>query len=162
MRIRQIVFIVLSAVLLAGCGRLKDIAVTSCALDSLTPRGFRGLDAELLVGINNPALEIGVEDIEGVLYMDGTPVATYTADPLKIQGHTETVYPVKCGAVIDGNLSLMDFLGMAVSFDPERFTTDIHAKVKLHSGVSKAFTLKKIPLSKFMSDDKEPRQYDKI
>ena len=87
MRIRQIVFIVLAAVLLAGCGRLKDIAVTSCALDSLTPRGFRGLDAELLVGINNPALE---------------------------------------------------------------------------SGVSKAFTLKKIPLSKFMSDDKEPRQYDKI
>lgn len=155
MRMRRILFLLLSAVFLAGCGNVSDIAVTSCELDSLTPRGFRSVDAVLLVGVHNPAMQMTVEDIEGTLYMDGKSLATYVADPVTVLRHSDDVLSVKCSATLDGKVSLLEFLDAAAKFDPARFTADVHAKVRLRKGVSKSIVKKGVPISKFLQSSKE-------
>jgi len=148
MRTQKLLSTLLSAVILAGCGNIKDVAITSCELDSLTPRGFRSVDAVLLVGVHNPAMQMTVEDIGGMLYMDDAPLASFEGDSLVISRHSDDTYKVSGSATLDGAVTVMDFLGAAVQFDIERFSADIRAKVRLRSGVSKEVEMKKVPLSK--------------
>ena len=132
-RILPIVATVLT-LCLAGCNRIeqiKNIQMTSWALESVTPVGLRGLEAELAVGIENPAMQFTLEDIEGVLFYKGTEFVVYTAH-------------------LGGEFSLLGALGLLRNYDLADFTTDIQARVRLKSGVSKKLTFKDIPIKELV------------
>ena len=134
---------------ISGCrsvDKLKDIRVTSWSLESVMPSGLRSLDAEIAVGIENPAMEFTLEDIGGVLYYRGAEFVGYTAEPVRVEGRCTAVYPVRGSAQLIGNFSLLDVLAIARNYDPADFTTDIHAKVRLKSGVSKNINLTGVPV----------------
>ena len=67
--LRKVVFIIIFFVtpLLSGCGKINQIKVTSCGVESITPIGFRGVKAELSMTIDNPAMQFVLTDIKGVL-----------------------------------------------------------------------------------------------
>ncbi|MBR1407106.1 MAG: hypothetical protein IJ578_09290 [Bacteroidales bacterium] len=138
---------------LAGCNRIeqiKNIQMTSWALESVTPVGLRGLKAELAVGIENPAMQFTLEDIEGVLYYKGTELVVYSADPVTVRPKSTAVYPLHCAAHLGGEFSLLGALALLHDYDLADFTTDIHAKVRLKSGVAKGFTFKDIPIKELV------------
>ena len=151
-RILPIVATVLT-LCLAGCNRIeqiKNIQMTSWALESVTPVGLRGLEAELAVGIENPAMQFTLEDIEGVLFYKGTEFVVYTADPITVKGKSAAVYPLTCAAHLGGEFSLLGALGLLRNYDLADFTTDIQARVRLKSGVSKKLTFKDIPIKELV------------
>ena len=59
-------------VCLAGCGKIKDISITSCDIVSISPSGLRSLNGVFLVGIHNPVFKFAVSDIQGTVYHKGT------------------------------------------------------------------------------------------
>ena len=59
---------------LPGCGSLakvKEIKVTSCGVESYSMKGLRSLDAVLAIGIDNPAMEFTVNELDGILKYHG-------------------------------------------------------------------------------------------
>ena len=48
---------------LSGCNKVKQIKVTSVALESVGLRGFKGLDIGLAIGIDNPAFGVDISEI---------------------------------------------------------------------------------------------------
>lgn len=147
-----IVLVAFSVIFMTGCSNIKNIELKSCALDSISMAGLRGVNATLLLEVDNPALQFGLEDIEGVLYRNGEAYVNYKADPIKVEARTCAVYPLACTAVLSPDISLVQVLSLAKNFNLEEFTTDIHAKLRLKNGVAKGFTFRNIPIKDLMED----------
>lgn len=156
MKLRQRIPLLLAALLilfLTGCGgiaQLKNIQVTSVSLDSVTPAGLRAVGATLSVGVENPAMQFTLEDIEGVLYRKGKELVEYTADPVTVRRKSSEVYPVSLTARLAGDSSVLSLLGLSAHFDPEEFTTDVRATVRLKSGAKKKLDFKNIPIKELI------------
>lgn len=134
---------------LSGCQsieKIRNIKVTTWSLESVTPSGLRSLNAELAVGIENPAMEFTLEDIAGVLYYKGDAMVDYSVEPFTVRRKCTAVYPIFGSARLNGKFSLLSVLGIASNYDLADFTTDIHAKVRLKSGAAKAFDFKNVPI----------------
>lgn len=129
---------------------IKNIKVTSWALKSVMPSGLRSVNAELSVGLDNPAGEFTVSDIEGILYYRGRKLADYTVEPVTVQGKTAAEYPVCGTARLGGDFNLLDVLSLVSNFDADDFTTDIHANARLKSGGSKEFNLTGLQVKDFI------------
>lgn len=142
--------LVFAPLLLGGCGKIEDIKVTSCGIESITPVGLRGLKAELAIAVDNPAMQFTLSDIKGVLYYKGVEFVKYDADPILVRRHTAAVYPLNVAASLADNVNFTAILSLVGGYDINDFSTDIHAKVKLKSGLSKKFIFKNIPVKDLM------------
>lgn len=154
-RFRHFLMILAAAVILVGCSgieKIQNIKMTSWAIESISPVGLRGLTAELAVGVENPAMQFTLEDIEGVVFYQGKEFVVYSADPITVRKKTAAVYPLHCAAHLGGEFSLLGALGLLTNYDLADFTTEIQARVRLRNGASKAFTFKDIPLKDLMEE----------
>lgn len=143
---------VIIAVFLTGCSKISQIEMKSCSIDSISLEGLRGINATLLLEIDNPALQFTLSDIEGVVYRNGEEYVYYQADPIAVSARTSAVYNLPCSATLAPSVSLMQVLSLVRNFNIEEYTTDIHAKVRLKSGVAKGFTFRDIPIKDLMQD----------
>ena len=140
------------ALFLTGCSKIQQIEMKSCTVSSLSMTGLRGIKGQLLLEIDNPALQFTLSDIEGVLYYKGEEYVSYSADPIEVSARTSAVYPLDCRATLLPSVSFLQVLALARNFDMGDFTTDIHAKVKLKSGVAKGFTFKDIQIKDLLAE----------
>lgn len=147
-----VIFAAIAMVVLSSCSKISQIEVKSCSVASVSLSGLRGVVGQLLLEVDNPALQFTLEDIEGVLYYKGEEYVNYNADPVTINARTTAVYPLDCKASLSPNVSLLQLMSLARQFDLADFTTDIHAKVRLKSGAAKGFTFKDIPIKDLLND----------
>jgi len=145
-------FIVLMAgVILSGCcglSKMKDIKVTSCALESYSLNGLRSIDAVLAVGIDNPTFAFKVMDVSGIVKYNGEDFASYTADTISVDKKCSKVYDLPCTATLSDGVSLMKLMQIVKNGSLEGFTTDVTATVKLKSGAGATLKFKNIDLNK--------------
>ena len=144
---------ILVTLCVSGCRsveQIKNIKVTSWSLESVTPSGLRSLNAELAVEIENPAMEFTLEDIRGTLHYKGEPMVDYVIDPVTILRKCTRTYPVSVSARLSGNFPLLNVLAIVARPDPADFTTDIDAKIRFKSGISKDIHLKNVPIKDFI------------
>ena len=84
---------------LASCANYKDIKITSCELESISPRSFTAVDVVLKLGIHNPTVGFTVPDIDGViLYQQRDTAAVFNGGPVTIAKKTDDVYQLPCTA----------------------------------------------------------------
>lgn len=139
---------VLMALSFSSCSKIKDIKVTSVAIESFSPRGLRSVDAVLAVGIDNPAMAFTITRLEGVVKYNGEDFAVYSADTLAVGKKCVKVYDVPCSASLSESVSLLDLASFAKKRDLEGFTTDVVATVKLKSGAGTTLRFKDLDLNK--------------
>lgn len=144
------ILVVLAGTVLAGCSKVKDIKVTSCGIESLTPKGFRSVDAVLAIGIDNPAFAFRIEGLDGVVKYKGEELATYTADTISVDGRCVKVYDLPCSATLNDGIPLSRILSFLKKGDLEGFTTDIKARVKLRGGAGTTLKFNDLDLKKLM------------
>ena len=150
---RSVIAVALAAVILllpSSCSRIKDIRILSCAVESISPIGLHGLNAELAVQVQNPAMQFTLTDIQGILYYKGRPFVTYEADPIQVTARSVAVYPLPCQANLASGVKLMDLISLMRDDDLEDFVTDVSAKVHLRSGLTKTLKFKEIPVKDLM------------
>ena len=143
---RIALLVALSVAMSCSCSRIKDIRLLSCAVESVSPIGLHGLNAELAVQVQNPAMQFTLTDIAGVLYYKGDPIVNYDADPIEVAARSVAVYPLPCKATLASGVRLMDLISLMRGYDLNDFTTDVSAKVHLRSGLSKTLKFKDIPV----------------
>ena len=63
-KVKHILLLVTAVLLVAGCSpakKVKDIRLTSWEIRDVRPQGFRGLNATIAVGIDNPATSVTID-----------------------------------------------------------------------------------------------------
>lgn len=138
---------------LSGCNKVKQIKVTSVGLESVTPRGLRGLEAGLAVGIDNPAFSVDLSDIEGTLKCSGKVLGRMSLDPFTLHGRSAEIYHLKALVSLERGVGFQDLLPLLKVEMLEQCTFDVSFRVTLKKGTSKRFDLKDIPVKKLLEQN---------
>lgn len=154
----MILVVSVMALALAGCGKVKDITVTSLQLESIAPQGLKGIDVYMAVGIDNPAFQIGLEDIHGSLKHSGKVLGRVTMDPMVLQRKSAEIYHVKAFLSLGEDAGLRDLLMFTNIEKLYECTVDVSATPRLKSGLGTPITLKDIPLKKLLEDDENEKK----
>ena len=143
-----LVFIVsVIAISLTGCGRVKDITVTSVKLESIAPQGLKGINVYLAVGIDNPAFQIGLEDIHGALKHSGKVLGRMTMAPFVLHARSTEIYHLKTTATIEQGVTLMELMTLTDMETLNKCTVDVSVRATLKGGISKVLRFNDIPMT---------------
>ncbi len=136
-------------VCLAGCGKIKDISITSCDILSISPSGLRSLNGVFLVGIHNPVFKFAVSDIQGTVYHKGTAIIDFTANGFEVQKKSDDKHRISGIAELRPEISLLSALALLKDLNADSYTVDVSARVKAE-GIKMTISRKGMPLSSFM------------
>ena len=148
----RLVLVILSAMLLTlgGCKKIKDINVTSVKVEAIAPQGLQGINVFLAVGIDNPAFQIDLEDINGALKHSGKVLGRVAMDPFTVQARSAEIYHLRAFVTLGEDATLRDLLMLTDMAKLNECTVDVSAKPRLRSGLGAPITIKDIPLKKFL------------
>lgn len=149
---KRIVVLAFTAILLSltGCGKFTQISVNSAKVEKVSANGLRGLNADLAVEIDNPAIQIKLSDMEAVVRYYGKVLGTVTVDPFTMQGRTVDTYHLKAKISLDKDVSLYDMLELLDKKNLEKCVVDVTATGRIKGGISKTITKQDIPLKKLL------------
>ena len=137
---------------LSGCKDIRDITVISFAVESIAPRGFQGVDVYVAVGVDNPAFQVGLEDIEGALKHSGKVLGRMAVDPFVLQGKSAEIYHLKATLTLGEDATLKDLLMLTDMVRLNECMVDVSLKARLKNGVAAPVNIKDIPLKKLLEN----------
>lgn len=132
---------------LSGCGDIRDLEVTSVEIESVAPNGLRGLNVWLAVGIDNPAFQVGLSEIEGSLKLYGKVLGRMTMDPFTLRARSAEVYHLRTSLNIEQGVTLTEVLSLMDQETMNKCMVDVSVKATLKGGVSKRLKFNDIPLT---------------
>lgn len=138
------------ALCFSGCAKLKDIRPVSGRIESIMPSGLRSVVVTACVGIDNPASQVTVSDIEGRISHSGKVLGRVSVDPVVLQPRTEQEYHLRAVLTLEENVSLMEVLALAGKGGLDNCMADVSFKATL-KGVSKNMKYENIPLKKLLN-----------
>lgn len=152
-RIEKIVVLLLLAVLSSSCGKIKEIHLTSWSVESYTPVGFRGLDLVLKLGVDNPALQFTVYDVEAEIFRHGNSLGTFvTTEPVLVKARTVEEYRLKGQARLSDGVSVFSLLALARNFNMAEYSISYSASVKIRGGGHVTLSKKDIPMTELFEE----------
>ena len=118
-----------SAVKKAAVDKLKEIEVTSFAVEKVTPRGLKALDASFYVGVHNPTIKLELTDVTARLFYKDSELGSFVLDPFTIEGHEDKIYLLTGHAALSSSAALFQVVG-ALGGSSDDFTVLISATGK--------------------------------
>ena len=150
-RFKIVVLALVSAVfMLAGCQKIKDIRVTSVKIISLNIRGLSGAEIILEVGVDNPAQQISLSEIEGELKHSGKVLGRVAVAPILLKPKSQEKYNVEATVRIAEGASLRDMMMFADVRRLGECTVDVSALAKIKGGGKKKIAVKDIPMKELL------------
>ena len=131
---------------LCGCSKFKQIRPVSASVESIVPTGLRSVAAVVAVEIDNPAAQLALSEIEGVIYHSGKVFGRVALDPFILEARSLETYHLDAVLTLDGDISLLDLMSLLKGNVIEECTIDFYAKASLKGGVSKKLEFKQLPL----------------
>ena len=144
--------VVLSAMLLAlgGCKKIKEISVTSVKVEAIAPQGLQGINVFLAVGIDNPAMQISLENIHGALKHSGKVLGRVSMDPFTVQARSAEIYHLRGLVTLGEEATLRDLMMLMDAARLNECMVDVSLKARLKNGVAAPINVKDIPLKKLL------------
>ena len=137
-----------------GCTNLKDIRnirIESFSIKSLSIKGLDSADAVFEVCVDNPAKDIAISYLDGVLYRSGKALGTFTIAPFDIEGRSSDRTDVGCSIRLAPGISPLTLMSMARDFDISDCTMDVTARARVGKSPQKKLTLKDIPVKRLIN-----------
>ena len=151
-KIRNILSLVMLAVMLCltGCKNVKDIRITSAKLESVSPRGFKSIDVFFTLGVENPAKQVRISDIDGSLKHSGKVIGKMTMDPFVLTAKSSETYTLKANVSLAQGANFKDIMLLASPDGLNECTVDITAKAAYGKGAPIPVKQKDIPLKELL------------
>lgn len=141
---------VVIAILAGGCFRFKQVRPVSAAVESIAPSGLRSVVVTMAVEIDNPAPQITLRDIAGVVSHSGKVLGRVVVDPFILEAKTLEKYHLRATVSLDREASLFDVMSLTRGSRWEECLIDVHFKATLKGGISKKMSFEQIPLKSLM------------
>ena len=139
-KVKHIRILLAALLVLAGCSsvrKVQDIRLTSWEIRQVAPQGFRGLNAVIAVGIDNPAMDLTVERLEGLIHSDGREFARFeTTEGVALAGKSEQVVDIPCTVSLCEGFNLLHVFALMETRNMDDLTADVVARVRA-KGISK-------------------------
>jgi hypothetical protein len=147
--VQKLSLALLSAVVLCltGCGDIRDIEVTSVQVESIAPNGLRGVHVGLAVGVDNPAFQVKLSQIEGSLKLSGKVLGRMAMDPFVLHARSAEIYHLKTSVNIEKGVTLTELLALTDQETLNKCMVDVSVRATLKGGVSKVLKFNDIPLT---------------
>lgn len=135
---------------LTGCKNVKDIRITSAKLESVSPRGFKSLDVFFTVGVDNPARQVKISEIDGSLKHSGKVIGKLAMDPFVLTARSSETYTFKANVSLAKGAGFKDLMMFASPDGLNECTVDLTAKAAYGKGAPMPVKLKDIPLKELL------------
>lgn len=138
---------------LSGCGNLKDIKdikVTSVNVESISPRGFKSVDVFLSAGVENPAKQVSVSEINGSIEYSGKIIGVLAMDPFVLAAKSTEVYNLKANIGLAKGAGYKDLMVLVNPDALNSCTVDISAKATYGKNTVVPIKIKDVPLNKLL------------
>ena len=135
---------------MTGCKNLKDIRVTSVELESVSPRGFKSLDIFIRVGVDNPAKQVRISEIDGSLKHSGKIIGKLAMDPFVLTARSSETYTLKANVSLAKGAGFKDLMILASPDGLNGCSVDLSAKAALGKGAAVPVKMKDIPLKELL------------
>ena len=132
---------------LTGCKGIKDIRVNSVKVESVSIRGFKGLDVHLEAEVHNPSKQVRLTEIEGTVISSGKVIGRLAMDPVILVAKSTEKYKLKA------NVSLAEGAGLKelMNLNPENCTVDVSVRAAYGKGAPVLVKRKNIPLKELLN-----------
>ena len=145
-----LVLLVVAVMCLSGCGDVRDIKVTSVNIENISLNGFRGANVDLAVGIDNPAFQVELSEIEGSLKLSGKVLGRMTMAPFVLHARSTEIYHLKTTVNIEQGVTLRDLMVLTDMEALNRCTVDVSVRATVKGGISKVLRFNDIPMTKLL------------
>ena len=135
---------------LTGCKGVKDIRVTSVELESFSTKGLKSMDIFVKVGVDNPAKQVKISEIDGSLKHSGKVIGKLAVDPLILGAKTSDLYTLKANLSLAQGAGLKELMVLATPGGLEGCTVDLSAKATYGKGTVMPLKMKDIPLKELL------------
>ena len=133
-----------------GVSQIKNIKLVSAGVKYIIPTSTKSFDAMLELGIDNPAMEFNVSEVDGVIYVDAVPFATFTAGELVVGARKSLLYELPCTITLEPDISLLDVLKLSMRRSLDGIKADINLNVSSKNGrLSVPLNYKNMDFSEF-------------
>ena len=131
---------------LCGCSNFKKIRPVSAGIEEIQMQGLRSAALALAVEVDNPAAQISLSEIEGVIYRSGKVFGKVAVDPFILEARSLEKYHLRAVLTLDGGVSLFEVMGLLKGNAVDDITVDLYARARLKGGASKRFAYENVPL----------------
>ena len=139
-KVKHILILVAAVLLVAGCSpmnKVKDIRLTSWEIREVKPQGFRGLNATVAVGIDNPSMSVTIDRLEGMIHTAEREFARFeTTSGVQLAGKSEQVYEVPCTFSLCDGFNVLHVFALMETQNLDDLSVDVVARVRV-KGISK-------------------------
>lgn len=149
--LKRVILIVVSAMALCltGCKdiqNIKNIKVTSVAVETISPNGLRGMTVGLAVGVDNPSFHVDLSEINGTLKLSGKVLGRVTMDPFTLHGKSAEIYHLRAVVTIEQGVTLSELAALLDMETLNQCMVDVSARATLKNGLSKVLNFNDIPV----------------
>ena len=135
---------------LTGCKGVKDIEVTSVQLESISTKGLRSMDVFLKVGVDNPAKQVKISEIEGSLKHSGKVIGKLAMDSFILGAKTADIYTLKANVSLAQGAGFKELMVLASPDGLNGCTIDFSAKATYGKSAVMPVKMKDIPLKELL------------
>ena len=133
-----------------GCKGVKDIKINSVEFESATLNGFTSIDIFLKVGVDNPAKQVRLSEIDGSLIHSGKVIGKLAVDPFVLGAKTSDLYTLKARVSLAKGAGLKDLMILTSEKGIYDCTIDVSAKATYGKAAPMPVKMKDIPLKKLL------------
>lgn len=149
--LKRVILIAVSAMALCltGCKdiqNIKNIKVTSVAVETISPNGLRGMTVGLAVGVDNPSFNVDLSEINGALKLSGKVLGRVTMDPFTLHGRSAEIYHLRAVVTIEQGVTLSELAALLDMETLNQCMVDVSARATLKNGLSKVLNFNDIPV----------------
>ena len=148
-KISVLLVLTLMLSLLSGCSgirKMKDVKITSVGVKYFVPTSMKSGEGILTLGIDNPAMDFTISDVEGVVRRGERPLGYLTAGELNLKARSSETYELPCTATLAEGVSIVEILTLASTKDLEGLAADINLRVTLQNGMGKTLSFNDLDL----------------
>ena len=145
-----IIALVFLLVSLSGCKDVRDIRITSVRLETISFQGLTSLGVHFAVDIDNPAMQVGLEEIHGEVRHSGKVIGKIAVDPFIMNARSAETYHLRAVVSLAEGATLKDLAMLMDKSALDECTVDISARPRLKNGLSAPVTINDSPLKKLL------------
>lgn len=148
---RTLLLVCTAVLVLAGCGKIKEIRPTTWEMGSISPKGLYSVDINFKLGIYNPSMQIALSDIFAEVVVNGKVIGNVSLAPFTLEAKSEKVYDMNALLALNKGYSILNLLPLMK--DPTALNNayvNVCLRATLKNGLSKELRWDKMPVAELM------------
>ena len=138
---------------MTGCvnvKKLQEIQLVDAKLESLSPVSLKQYIVTGSVTVDNPAVEVSLSEISGVLEHNGKVIGSIAVDPFTLSAKSEQTYTLRADAKVADGIGIFELAKYMDKAVLKQCVVDLKADVRVRNGKVRTVELEDIPLNKLL------------